>query len=134
MVAIAEEYSQVGERVMKTVPNLRHLLTDDVRICFMKSDKKKTSNKKVVQAECVKTQEMYSAFCPYDFFVIVYEPNIEGFSDRQLEILIEHELLHVGVEKDVDGNTKYSVRPHDYDDFRQITEKYGVDWAQPKDA
>ncbi len=47
-----------------------------------------------------------------DFFIVVYEPNIEYFTDRQIEILLRHELHHVGI--DFDGNeNKYYIVPHD---------------------
>lgn len=61
----------------------------------------------------------------------MYEPNIAYMSDRQILILLEHELLHIKIE-DTDNGIKYKTRGHDYDDFKSIIQKYGVDWADDK--
>ena len=125
----SEEYSAIGQHVIETVEELKYLQNADCRIGFMASDKRKTSNGNAVYGECIKTQDLYKEFCPYDFLIVFYEPNIEGMTDDQLKILAEHELLHVGYEEGTDGEPRYFIRPHDYADFRQITDKYGSDWA-----
>lgn len=130
MYRISEEYTGLGQEVIKEVPELQHLLTDDVRIAFRASDRKKMSKGKTIMGECFKTQDIYSEWCPYDFFIVIYEPNCEGLSEAQIKILLEHELLHVGVKKTPSGDTMYYIRPHDYDDFGSITKKYGMDWCQ----
>ena len=56
--------------------------------------------------------------------ITVFEPNCVGMTEKQMEILIYHELLHIKI--DEDGN--HSVRPHDLEDFRVIIDEYGVDW------
>lgn len=126
---VNEAYRKIGEEVIAEVEELKHLQTGDCRIEFMSSDKKKTSNGKVVFGECFRVQEMYKAFCPYDFLIIFYEPNIADFNDEQLKILMEHELLHVGMEQKDNGEMRYFVQPHDCDDFMQIISKYGNNWA-----
>lgn len=127
----SEQYAAIGMEVIDNVPELRYLRTADVRISFLACDKPKTSNGKNVFGECVKVQDLYKVFCPYDFFIIFYDKNIAGLNDEQLKILMEHELLHVGVEDD-DPAPRYFVKPHDYDDFKQITNKYGTEWAKGK--
>lgn len=120
----------MGLQVLQTVPELTHLLDDDVRIGFMDSDQAKTFKGKNILGECIRTQDLYAEFCPYDFLIVVYGANCEGMTDKQREILLEHELLHVGVEITRKGDVRYFVRPHDYDDFKSITDKYGTDWAR----
>jgi hypothetical protein len=44
--------------------------------------------------------------------------------------IILHELLHVGIDVGNDGEEKYSVKPHDFEDFRLLVERWGVDWAE----
>lgn len=52
----------------------------------------------------------------------------EGF---KLLILLEHELLHIGV--NTDGNEpSFYIVPHDIEDFRSIIEKYGTDWSDKR--
>ena len=133
MVKVSEYYQKIGQQVMEEVPELKHLLTDDVRICFMASNQKKMAKGREVCGECIKVQDLYKAFCPYDFLIVFYDPNTTDFDDKRLKILAEHELLHVGVEEK-DGEMRYSIVPHDYDDFRQITKKYGTEWARLADA
>jgi hypothetical protein len=125
----SEEYQKIGMEVMSKVEELKHLLTDDVRIDFMSCQKPKTSNGKAVYGECIKVQELYKPYCPYDFMIVIYDRNIEGMPIDQIKILMEHELLHIGYEVSDSGETRYWVRPHDYDDFKQITDKYGTEWA-----
>ena len=58
----------------------------------------------------------------------MFEPNVERFTEEQIRILLLHELMHVQITKD--GNEEvYSVRPHDVEDFREIIERYGMDWG-----
>lgn len=129
MYKTSEEYTRLGHQVMEEVPELKHLLEDDVRITFRASNRKKGSSGKATLGECIKVKDLYSEYCPWDFFIVIYEPNCEGMTEKQMKILLEHELLHVGLEKKKDGEVRYYVVPHDYDDFRSITRKYGPDWS-----
>ena len=58
-----------------------------------------------------------------------YCPNVSGMSDEQMEILLYHELLHVGMD-DTGEEVKYIVNPHDVEDFRAVIDRYGIDWAK----
>ena len=53
-----------------------------------------------------------------------------GFTEDQMRILLFHELLHIGIEFTEDGQEKYSIKPHDYEDFKIIIDRYGTDWSQ----
>ena len=53
---------------------------------------------------------------------------MERFTDEQLEILLLHELLHIGIQWDGNEET-YSIIPHDVEDFRAIIERYGIGWS-----
>ena len=56
-------------------------------------------------------------------------PNVEGFTEEQKKILMHHELLHVGIQFNEDGSETYSVRPHDYEDFKEIIDRFGTEWS-----
>lgn len=73
--------------------------------------------------QCEKIADKYKWGIPCDFTITIFEPNIIGWTDEQLRILIFHELLHVGV----DGDRLFIV-PHDLEDFRVIIDEFGVDW------
>ena len=49
-------------------------------------------------------------------------------NDKQIEILIYHELRHVGV-NDSGIEPSFYVVPHDVEDFKDILQKYGFEWA-----
>ena len=49
-------------------------------------------------------------------------------TEEQIRILIFHELLHIGIEVDDDGEEHYSCVPHDLEDFKQIIDRFGTDW------
>ena len=124
----SEKYEQLGKEVINDVPELLYLA--NIPICFMASDKRKRKSKFLVYGECIKVNELSKDFCPYEFLIVVYEPNTERFNEQQFKILLEHELLHVGVEyDDFSGEIiKTYINDHDYTDFKQIANKYGVDW------
>lgn len=80
--------------------------------------------------ECIRVKDLYKCFIPFDFLIVIYEPNTAGLSDEQLRILLYHELLHVGVEEK-DGEPVYIIAPHDVEDFGRIIRRYGMNWADP---
>lgn len=118
MYARTDKYDEIAAEVIEGHKELHWLR--DVSICYMSSDKPKKGHKSIIRADCHKVQERYKDFCPFDYLVTVYEPNVEGFSDRQIGILLHHELLHI--------NRDGSLNPHDVNEFRQIIEEYGADW------
>ena len=92
-----EPYAKLGERVINNERSLQWIRQTDVRIGFLRSFKEKHSSGKDVFGECIKVSELYEPFCPYDFLIVLYEPNIVGMYERQLYALMHHELLHVGI-------------------------------------
>lgn len=119
---INEHYAEIGAELIKKKPLLRKI--EDTSIVYLSSTLKKRSADKIIKAQCEKISEKYKWSIPCDFTITVFEPNCIGMSEKQMEILIYHELLHIKI--DEDGN--YSVRPHDLEDFRVIIDEYGVDW------
>lgn len=130
MFVRSEEVEALALEVLESVPELEEI--KDVPIAFMESDKQKRKGGNVVYGECIKVNELYKDFAPFEFIIVVYSRNAEGFTDEQMKILLEHELLHVGVEYNDNGDiSRAYVKEHDFSDFKQITRKYGVDWAAP---
>lgn len=124
---LSKKYKKIGEELIRKNKEFEHIKTFEPRIAYLSSDKEKHKGQKTVFAECRKVQEEYKWCCDYDFMIIVYEPNIIGFTDKQLRILIRHELMHVGI--DTDGNEpKPYIVDHDIEDFRSILKRYGLDW------
>lgn len=127
--AVSDEYAHIGEELILTAPELESIRDSGVRIIFLGSDYEKKSQGRTVFGECEKIPGKYRWAINYDMAIIVYEPNVERFTEEQLRILLLHELMHVGVK--VDGNEEtYCVVPHDVEDFRAIIDKYGMDWCE----
>lgn len=118
----------IAKRLIRQLPEFADIRDSDVRIAYLSSEKPKSKNRKIIFAECCKVDEKYAWCCPYDFFIVVYEPNIAYFTDKQIEILIRHELHHVGIEY-TDQGLKYYVVPHDVEEFWEIIREYGLNWS-----
>jgi hypothetical protein len=126
---ISEEYTEIGQELIATEEILADIRESEATIAYLGSEYEKTSQGKAVYGQCEKVPEKYKWAVPCDFTITVFEPNVERFTDEQLRILILHELMHVGIEKD--GNEeKYYVRPHDIEDFELILSRYGLDWSR----
>ena len=118
----SKKYKEIGERVISKL--FPHLLNE--KIAWLASDKEKKVNGKIRFAEAGKVSAQYDWCCDYDFTITVFEPNVEYMTDKQIEILLEHELRHIGVK---DGHK--SILPHDAEEFTEIIRKYGIDWSLP---
>lgn len=112
-----------------TLPEFADLMDSGARIAYLTSQQEKTKNHRAVFAECCKVDPRYAWCCKYDFFIVVYEPNITDFTEEQVEILIRHELHHVGIEY-TDAGLKYYIVPHDIEEFWEIINDHGLDWSE----
>lgn len=119
-------YAEIGQRLIRELPEFADI--KDVTIAYLSSEQEKKSNGKTIYGQCVKVANNYKWCCPYDFMVIIYDQNIAGFTDKQLEILIRHELHHIGVRQTTKGESYYIV-PHDVEDFYEVLNEYGYDWS-----
>lgn len=125
----SKEIAGMAHRVMNERPDLRWILAAGISIGFLESDRNKKKNGRECLAECIKVRDLYKVYIPHDFLIVVYKPNVSGMSERQMEILLYHELLHIGMD-DTGENVKYIVNPHDVEDFRAVIDRYGIDWAK----
>ena len=122
------EYEAIGRDLMACEPSLARIAEHGVEVAFLASDAAKRKGPRDVLGECEKVPAKWRWAVPYDFTVTVFEPNCERLTDEQLRILLLHELLHVGIEED--GNdAKLYVEPHDVEDFNEVIDRYGLDWA-----
>ena len=127
-----EQYSEIAHNLIQTEPLLDVIRQSEATIIYLSSDKEKKSKGRTVFGECEKIPDKYKWSIPADFTITIYEPNIVGFTDNQIRILLFHELLHVGIDFRNDGSEAYSVRPHDIEEFRTIIDRYGIDWELPR--
>lgn len=126
-IHISEEYTNLGYKVIRRFKEFADLKEFGVQIAFLSSEEEKHSKGRNVCAECMKVKKEYFWCCPFDFLIIVYEPNIVGFTDKQMMILMRHELKHIGVNTNGEEPT-FEIVPHDVEDFRSVLKTYGIDW------
>ena len=127
---INEKYAKIGADLIKTEPSLRDLAISNAQVVFLSSEYKKKNGTKITHAECEKIADRYKWGIPADFTITVFEPNIEGFSDEQIRILLFHELLHIRIDTDGNGVESYGIYPHDLEDFKEIVDRFGTDWSK----
>lgn len=125
---MSEKYFEIGNAVMQAVPELRWIIDAGISIGYMACFKEKKNGPKTVLGECIRVQDLYSPFCPFDFLIVIYEKNIIGLNDNQIKVLLWHELKHVGwnFEKD-----HAEIVPHDVEEFYSIIDRFGSRWSDP---
>ena len=128
--SINEHYAEIAAKIIEEEDSLIDVANSHAAIIYLSSDRECKSKDKITHAVCEKVADKNKWAIPCDFTITVYEPNVVGFTEDQLRILLFHELLHVGVEFTEDGQEKYSIKPHDYEDFKIITDRYGTDWSR----
>ena len=126
---LSEEYTNIGKEVIDKEESLIDIRNSRATIIYLTSENKKMAKGKKVCAECEKVPDKYKWSVPADFTITVFLPNVEGFTEEQKRILMFHELKHVGIIFNADGSETYSVIPHDYEDFKEIIDRYGTDWS-----
>ena len=114
----------LAEEIIKSFPEFSFIVDEGIRITYLESDKEKKSKGKIVFGECEKVQDKFKWAIPADFTITFYTENVSGFTKEQMQILMEHELRHIG-EKD----GKFFVKPHDIEDFETILKRYGMNWS-----
>ena len=127
---LSEEYANIGKEVIDKEESLIDIRNSRATIIYLTSENKKMAKGKKVCAECEKVPDKYKWSVPADFTITVFLPNVEGFTEEQKRILMFHELKHVGIIFNADGTETYSVVPHDYEDFKEIIDRYGTDWSK----
>ena len=123
-----KKYRDIAKRLINTLPEFCEISEADPKIAYLSSWEEKIKSKRKIYAECFKVDEKYKWCCDYDFFIVVYEPNIEDFDESQIEILIRHELHHVGIEYK-DSGLNYYIVPHDVEEFWEIIHSCGLNWS-----
>lgn len=124
-----EKLAKIAEKVIEENANLHHLKDERCRIAYQYSDDKKTSRGKIVFADTEKVKDKLKAMIPYDFVVTFYQPNTANLTDDKMEKLMYHELRHVGFDP---AEGKFTIIPHEIEDFRDIVDSWGIDWIDHK--
>lgn len=127
-ITFSEKFEKIGKELLKTEDALEVLNNSNARIIFLESDKIKKNKGKTIFAECEKVADKNKFAIDADFIIRVYRWNClaAGFTESQYKILIYHELLHAGVKYDKKGKEQFYIVPHDIEDFRLVTDRFGL--------
>ena len=132
--SINDKYRSIAEHLIDTQTELAYIKDSSVKITYLESDAAKKADKdKIVLGECEKVQAKNRWAIESDFTITLYEPNLIELSDRQLEIVLFHELLHIGIDWGENGEVYY-IRKHDLEDFKIIIDRFGTDWAKAAES
>ena len=123
-----KRYRTIANRLLRTLPEFEDIRAAGVKIAYLSSDEPKKKDHRIIHAECCKVDDKYKWCCHYDFFIVVYEPNVSLFTGEQMEILIRHELHHVGIDYTGD-QPKFYIVPHDVEEFWEIINEHGLKWS-----
>lgn len=93
----SKKYRLMANKLIRTLPEFADIKAAKVKIAYLSSLEEKKRNKRTIFADCNLVSDRYSWCCPYDFFIVVYEPNVVGFSEKQLETLLRHERIMWGL-------------------------------------
>lgn len=126
--SLNERYSEIGAQLIQEEPKLSYIKESNVSILYLSSEHEKKENGKITFGQCEKIPDKYKWAIPCDFTIVIFEPNVERFTEEQIRILLLHELLHIGIKKDGNEET-YFINPHDIEDFKYIIDRFGIDWS-----
>lgn len=122
--SISKIYALMSEDIIRE--KRPDILACGISVGFISCEKAKMQNKvKKVLGECKKMTPLEKLFCPFDFLIIIYEPNCEGLNGDQMRTLLWHELNHVGIDEDGEP----FIVPHDVEEFNDIIYEKGLYWT-----
>lgn len=122
---ISTHYTAIAQAWIDNCEEFKHL--KDATIIYLESNHQKKSKHRRVFGLCEKVQDKNKWAIPADFTITFYKPHMEMLAEWQQEIVVYHELLHVGFE----GEDKpMSTVPHDIEDFRKVMDMFGAHWDE----
>ena len=89
------------------------------------NDQSEDDQEPEIAGRCVKAPGLWRDFTGYDFAIWARKHFWDQFDAELRRALILHELLHIEVKRDNDGNPKFSTRKHDVEDFVDVARQYG---------
>ena len=83
---------------------------------------------KTTVAQCMKASSELKYFGKLDYILKFSKIVWDQISDDAREIVLLHELLHILLTTNKEGEIKTKILDHDIKDFSTIISKYGLDW------
>ena len=83
---------------------------------------------KKVAGRCIRPNNELKFFGDFDYLLEFSKTLWDNLKEETKELLVLHELKHVLVTTNKNGEPVYKVAPHDVQDFFSIISKHGVNW------
>ena len=88
-------------------------------------DPEKEADEHGVAGKCVKAPGLWRDVTGYHFAIWIRQHFWLEWPTEVQRAAVLHELLHIDVERDKNGQAKFSVRKHDVEDFVDVVRQYG---------
>ena len=97
-------------------------------ISFLWKKEGGAKNGKAILGKCVKVTGVLTAFTGSQFVIYLAANHARDhqLSERQVEALVFHELLHVEEIVDDNGNVRTGIAAHDFEEFAAVIHRYGA--------
>lgn len=77
-------------------------------------------------AKAKKADKFLNFYTGIDFIIVVNKEAFEKLSEEHKKALMKHEIDHIEVYEDKEGNPKARLREHDVECFISVVEEYGT--------
>lgn len=78
-----------------------------------------------IAGRCVKAPRLWHDVTGHHFAIWIRKHFWDLFGSELRRAVVLHELLHIEVKRDKDGQPKFAVRKHDVEDFVDVARQYG---------
>lgn len=121
------QYDLCEDEVVKLAGDLIgqfHTHLAPVNMCYIWKNKEITHKGQNVGGTAEKVSDKIKAICGKDFIITLSYPTWQKLPIESRKALLDHELMHCMCLDDDAGNTKYSILPHDFEEFNGILQRY----------
>lgn len=141
-----EDVNEIYWRLVEGYPEFQHIREHEPQVGFLLREGEYRKNGVRILGTCYLPGvqgnlrpvfdwmlERTFGFFP-EFLIILDAEHWRAATDRDREILMFHEMLHMGIAKDEFGSPKFhresgepvwAIRPHDIEEFNEVAARYG---------
>ncbi|MFZ3172055.1 MAG: putative metallopeptidase [Carboxydocellales bacterium] len=133
---INEDYRPIAEGLFAKFKELEYVPVKNILFIENTEDKRKKNNS-IIYAQISKMPGKFEDIIyqvtkkHFEYMLEIFKENTLQMSRQQIIALIYHELKHIQLVRTPDG-PKVDIVRHDVEDWFNMVEKLGVDWASTK--
>lgn len=117
------EAPEVEEIAVELIPKY-HSHLKDARIAYLFKKKPSKTGNFIILGQMMLTSDVQKKLHGYDFVMLIPYQTWEEMDDLHKKILVDHELCHADYWMKKNGETRWSLRRHDIQEFREIYQRY----------